>query len=99
LPVYVVSREAGHESVGTTDRRYGHFDRSASVVSAAAFESMMPGVRRGMVSGFLIESVLPGGRFGRGAAPAPRRLRPAATHAGRAGQGRGSSADFIVLDL
>jgi hypothetical protein len=40
----------GHESVGTTDRRYGHFDRSASVVSAAAFESMMPGVRRGMVS-------------------------------------------------
>jgi hypothetical protein len=50
LPVYVVSREAGHESVGTTDRRYGHFDRSASVVSAAAFESMMPGVRRGMGS-------------------------------------------------
>ncbi|BDT92376.1 hypothetical protein IFM12275_23520 [Nocardia sputorum] len=30
VPIFVVSRDAGHESVNTTDRYYGHNDRKAS---------------------------------------------------------------------
>ncbi|MFF7941636.1 hypothetical protein ACFZC5_18135 [Nocardia gamkensis] len=33
-PIFVVSRDAGHESVTITDRRYGHNERAASASAA-----------------------------------------------------------------
>ncbi|MFI7004130.1 tyrosine-type recombinase/integrase [Nocardia sp. NPDC050175] len=48
VPIFVVSRDAGHESVTTTDRRYGHNDRAASESAAQVIASRLPRVRAEM---------------------------------------------------
>ncbi|MGY1961480.1 hypothetical protein [Nocardia gipuzkoensis] len=44
-PDFVVSRDAGHESVNTTDRYYGHTDRKASESAALVITGRLPRVR------------------------------------------------------
>jgi integrase len=44
-----VSRDAGHESVTTTDRYYGHNDRNASA-AAQIIAGRLPRVRANMLS-------------------------------------------------
>ncbi|WP_280378310.1 tyrosine-type recombinase/integrase [Nocardia wallacei] len=46
VPLFVVSRDAGHESVTTTDSRYGHIDRRASEAAAQAIGRRLPRARR-----------------------------------------------------
>ncbi|WP_040703606.1 MULTISPECIES: tyrosine-type recombinase/integrase [Nocardia] len=50
VPLFVVSRDAGHESVTTTDRRYGHNDRAASRSAAAVIAGRLPRVRAEMLA-------------------------------------------------
>ncbi|WP_280464776.1 tyrosine-type recombinase/integrase [Nocardia brasiliensis] len=50
VPLFVVSRDAGHESVNTTDRRYGHNDRRASESAAAVIATRLPRVRASMLA-------------------------------------------------
>ncbi|WP_216918019.1 tyrosine-type recombinase/integrase [Nocardia noduli] len=50
VPLFVVSRDAGHESVTTTDRRYGHNDREASRSAAQVIASRLPRVRVSMLA-------------------------------------------------
>ncbi|WP_327116454.1 hypothetical protein OHB12_04645 [Nocardia sp. NBC_01730] len=50
VPLFVVSRDAGHESVTTTDRRYGHNDRKASESAAQVIASRLPRVRANMLA-------------------------------------------------
>ncbi|MFF7939793.1 hypothetical protein ACFZC5_08790 [Nocardia gamkensis] len=45
----MVSREAGHEGVSTTDRYYGHNDRKASESAAQVIAGRLPRVRAGML--------------------------------------------------
>lgn len=45
VPIFVVSRDAGHESVAITDRVYGHNDRSASQSAAEQIGKRLPRVR------------------------------------------------------
>jgi integrase len=45
-----VSRDAGHESVTTTDRYYGHNDRNASESAAQIIAGRLPRVRANMLS-------------------------------------------------
>jgi hypothetical protein len=47
---FVVSRDAGHESVTTTDRYYGHNDRNASESAAQIIAGRLPRVRANMLS-------------------------------------------------
>lgn len=49
VPLFVVSRDAGHESVTTTDRRYGHNDRTASQSAAEVIAGRLPRVRAEML--------------------------------------------------
>lgn len=49
VPLFVVSRDAGHESVTTTDRRYGHNDRTASQSAAEIIAGRLPRVRAEML--------------------------------------------------
>ncbi|MGV9678756.1 tyrosine-type recombinase/integrase [Nocardia sp. NPDC003482] len=46
VPLFVVSRDAGHESVSTTDKRYGHIDRRASEAAADIIRLRLPRVRK-----------------------------------------------------
>ncbi|MBF6472555.1 hypothetical protein IU428_12105 [Nocardia abscessus] len=46
VPIFVVSRDAGHESVNTTDRYYGHNDRKASESAAQVIAGRLPRVRQ-----------------------------------------------------
>ncbi|MCC3328217.1 tyrosine-type recombinase/integrase [Nocardia abscessus] len=50
VPLFVVSRDAGHESVTTTDRRYGHNDRAASASAAQVIAGRLPRVRASMLT-------------------------------------------------
>ncbi|MGW4370731.1 tyrosine-type recombinase/integrase [Nocardia takedensis] len=50
VPLFVVSRDAGHESVNTTDRRYGHNDRTASQSAAQIIAARLPRVRAEMLA-------------------------------------------------
>ncbi|MGQ4618966.1 tyrosine-type recombinase/integrase [Nocardia sp. R7R-8] len=50
VPIFVVSRDAGHESVNTTDRYYGHNDRRASESAAQVIAGRLPRVRANMLS-------------------------------------------------
>ncbi|MGK8558831.1 tyrosine-type recombinase/integrase [Nocardia gipuzkoensis] len=50
VPIFVVSRDAGHESVNTTDRRYGHNDRKASESAAQIIAGRLPRVRASMLA-------------------------------------------------
>ncbi|MFE7742841.1 tyrosine-type recombinase/integrase [Nocardia sp. NPDC057455] len=50
VPIFVVSRDAGHESVTTTDRRYGHNDRAASESAAQVIAGRLPRVRSEMLT-------------------------------------------------
>ncbi|WP_327120593.1 hypothetical protein OHB12_16800 [Nocardia sp. NBC_01730] len=48
--IFVLSRDAGHESVTTTDRRYGHIDRDASESAARVIAGRLPRVRAGLIA-------------------------------------------------
>ncbi|WP_280362537.1 tyrosine-type recombinase/integrase [Nocardia wallacei] len=50
VPIFVVSRDAGHESVAVTDRRYGHNDRRASEKAAAVIAERLPAARAEMLA-------------------------------------------------
>jgi integrase len=45
-PLFVVSRDAGHESAVITDKIYGHLDRSASADAAKIFAERLPRLHR-----------------------------------------------------
>ncbi|WP_433620893.1 tyrosine-type recombinase/integrase [Nocardia sp. CA-120079] len=49
VPLFVVSRDAGHKDVNTTDRRYGHNDRRASAAAAQIIASRLPRARAAML--------------------------------------------------
>ncbi|GAB4582585.1 tyrosine-type recombinase/integrase [Nocardia sp. IFM 10818] len=49
VPIWVVSRDAGHESVQTTDKRYGHIDATASLAAAQKAAGRLSGLRRNVV--------------------------------------------------
>ncbi|NEW27287.1 tyrosine-type recombinase/integrase [Nocardia cyriacigeorgica] len=49
VPIWVVSRDAGHESVTTTDRKYGHIDSRASVAAAELVGGRLPVLRSNVV--------------------------------------------------
>lgn len=49
VPIWVVSRDAGHESVQTTDKRYGHIDATASQAAAQKAAARLRGLRRNVV--------------------------------------------------
>lgn len=49
VPLFVVSRDAGHESTSTTDRVYGHINRQASESSARVIGDRLPRVRQAML--------------------------------------------------
>ncbi|WP_433714076.1 tyrosine-type recombinase/integrase [Nocardia sp. CA-084685] len=51
VPMFVVSRDAGHESVTVTDRIYGHNDRRASESAAQVIAQRLPRVRANMLAG------------------------------------------------
>jgi hypothetical protein len=42
VPMFVVSRDAGHDSYDTTDKRYGHLDRTASAAAAQVLAAKIP---------------------------------------------------------
>ncbi|WUC08200.1 site-specific integrase [Nocardia sp. NBC_00565] len=42
VPMFVVSRDAGHDSYDTTDKRYGHLDRTASAAAAQVLAARIP---------------------------------------------------------
>ncbi|MGN2638411.1 site-specific integrase [Nocardia takedensis] len=48
VPIFVVSRDAGHESVAVTDRVYGRHDRRASESAAQVIAHRLPRVRANM---------------------------------------------------
>ena len=50
VPIFVVSRDAGHESVNVTDRVYGHNDRRASESAAQVIAHRLPRVRANMLA-------------------------------------------------
>lgn len=50
VPIFVVSRDAKHESVNTTDRHYGHNDRKASKSAAQIIAGRSPRVRASMLA-------------------------------------------------
>lgn len=50
VPIWVVSRDAGHESISTTDKRYGHIDASASAAAAQIVANRLPQLRRDVVN-------------------------------------------------
>ncbi|MGS2807658.1 tyrosine-type recombinase/integrase [Nocardia abscessus] len=50
VPIFVVSRDAGHESVAVTDRIYGHNDRRASESAAQVIAHRLPRVRANMLA-------------------------------------------------
>ncbi|MFD3748383.1 tyrosine-type recombinase/integrase [Nocardia sp. NPDC058633] len=50
VPIWVVSRDAGHESVSTTDRKYGHIDTRASIAAAVRVGGRLPLLRDNVVS-------------------------------------------------
>ncbi|WP_249644504.1 tyrosine-type recombinase/integrase [Nocardia sputi] len=50
VPMFVVSRDAGHESITVTDRRYGHNDRRASESAAQVIAARLPRVRVNMLA-------------------------------------------------
>ncbi|WP_280314809.1 tyrosine-type recombinase/integrase [Nocardia abscessus] len=50
VPIFVVSRDAGHESVTITDRRYGHNDRTASASAAQVIAARLPQARARMLT-------------------------------------------------
>lgn len=45
VPIWVVSRDAGHESIQTTDRKYGHIDNQASLAAAERAAGRLPALR------------------------------------------------------
>lgn len=49
VPIWVVSRDAGHESIQTTDRKYGHIDNSASRNAAETAAGRLPKLRNTVV--------------------------------------------------
>ncbi|WP_433600333.1 tyrosine-type recombinase/integrase [Nocardia sp. CA-135953] len=49
-PLFVVSRDAGHESAVITDKVYGHLDRSASADAAKVFAARLPRLHRPILS-------------------------------------------------
>jgi integrase len=49
-PLFVVSRDAGHESAVITDKTYGHLDRSASAEAAQIFAARLPQLHRPILS-------------------------------------------------
>ncbi|MEV6136355.1 tyrosine-type recombinase/integrase [Nocardia sp. NPDC051990] len=49
VPLLVVSRDAGHKSVNTTDARYGHNDRRASAAAAQVIANRLPRARAAML--------------------------------------------------
>lgn len=49
VPIWVVSRDAGHESVTTTDRKYGHIDTRSSVAAAERVGGRLPALRHNVV--------------------------------------------------
>ncbi|MEU0502047.1 site-specific integrase [Nocardia sp. NPDC005998] len=49
VPLFVVSRDAGHKSVNTTDSRYGHNDRRASAAAAQIIANRLPRARAAML--------------------------------------------------
>ncbi|WP_410874808.1 tyrosine-type recombinase/integrase [Nocardia sp. A7] len=49
VPIFVVSRDAGHESVAVTDRVYGHNDRRPSESAAKTIGQRLPRVRAPML--------------------------------------------------
>jgi integrase len=49
VPIWVVSRDAGHESIQTTDRKYGHIDNSASRNAAELAAGRLPKLRNTVV--------------------------------------------------
>jgi integrase len=42
VPMFVVSRDAGHDSYDATDERYGHLDRTASAAAAQVLAAKIP---------------------------------------------------------
>ncbi|MBF6176064.1 tyrosine-type recombinase/integrase [Nocardia blacklockiae] len=50
VPIFVVSRDAGHESTLVTDRRYGHNDRHASEKAASVIAERLPAARADMLA-------------------------------------------------
>jgi len=49
VPIWVVSRDAGHESVTTTDKKYGHIDNRASLAAAERVGGRLPSLRHTVV--------------------------------------------------
>lgn len=49
VPIFVVSRDAGHESIAVTDRVYGHNDRRSSESAAETIGQRLPRVRTQML--------------------------------------------------
>jgi integrase len=45
VPIWVVSRDAGHESIQTTDRKYGHIDDASSIAAAERAAGRLPALR------------------------------------------------------
>lgn len=50
VELFVVSRDAGHESIFVTDRVYGHNDRRASEAAAAVIAKRLPAARAAMIA-------------------------------------------------
>ncbi|MGW6698797.1 tyrosine-type recombinase/integrase [Nocardia sp. NPDC055049] len=49
VPIWVVSRDAGHESIVTTDKQYGHISSTASQAAAATVSDRLPALRSSIV--------------------------------------------------
>ncbi|MBF6328766.1 tyrosine-type recombinase/integrase [Nocardia transvalensis] len=49
VPIWVVSRDAGHESINTTDKRYGHIGQTASAAAAQTVANRLPRLRSEVV--------------------------------------------------
>ncbi|MGI5222219.1 tyrosine-type recombinase/integrase [Nocardia sp. CA-290969] len=49
VPIWVVSRDAGHESIQTTDRKYGHIDNASSIAAAERAAGRLPALRSTVV--------------------------------------------------
>ncbi|WP_433592280.1 tyrosine-type recombinase/integrase [Nocardia sp. CA-145437] len=49
VPIWVVSRDAGHESTSTTDKAYGHIDARASLAAAEQVAGRLPTLRRNVI--------------------------------------------------
>src|SRR5690606_27325330 len=48
--IWVVSRDAGHESYTTTDKQYGHISSAVSRDAAATVSERLPALRRSVIS-------------------------------------------------